>query len=228
MRDSGPKLVGLAGSNVAYIGMVCTDTLGDPAQTYHNQLAGWDPNALASFTYVHDLDDTDRDIKISFDDKQEIIVLNWQVKFRIKAQTESDKSKGDAWTKEQQKLWQSYGQDWEIRSVLRWTHTVCNDARLRSNYDNIGLRFRGESLYEGYDSASKEFKKIGAEYPRTAYDTWRESQIDILKFLELMEQATTLAQVKKLDNNVLKGIALGVYAKKHGISEEDVWHLYIK
>ena len=31
-----------------------------------------------------------------------------------------------------------------------------------------------------------------------------------------------------MDNNVIKGIALGIYAKKNAINDEDVWQLYIK
>lgn len=222
------KIIAPAGSNVAYIGMIITNTPRESAQTYHNQFLGWNTDSLSRFSYDHDANDTDRDIKISFDDMPEIIVLNWQVKFRINPQSEADKSPGDAWTEEQQNLWQSYGKDWEARSVLRWTHTICNDKSIRSDYDDIGLTFRGESLYEGYESASTEFKKLSVEYTQIEYDTWRESQKHIFNFLEAIRQASELEQIKQMDHEVLKGIALGIYAKKHGINEKDVWQLYIK
>ncbi len=219
------KIIAPAGSNVAYIGMIITNTPLEPAQTYHIQEKNL---PTARFLYSHDTKDTDRDVKISFDKMPEIIVLNWQVKFRMQPQSEGDKSQGDAWAKEQQKCWQSYGQDWEARSVLHWTHKICNDKSLLSDYDNVGLMFRGESLYEGYESACTEFKKLNVEYTQIEYDTWRESQKHIFKFLESIRQVSTLAQIKQMDNNVIKGIALGIYAKKNAINDEDVWQLYIK
>jgi hypothetical protein len=222
------KLIGLAGSNIAYIGMVLTGTPFGKALSYHNQVFDHRDKGKGRFQYFHDMTKDDSDVKIIFDDQQEIIVLNWQVKFRLHPDSDFNTKEGDVWSRSQYQIWKDFGSLWETRAVLQWTHSLHDDQHLRSTSDYAGSIFDGQSLYKGFTEARAEFSKFGIDYTQQDYNDWRHSQGIVFGYIEQLNDVTEVGQVDSLPNDVLKGIALGRVAKNNGLSDDNVWERYIK
>tara|TARA_Y100001937_G_scaffold97060_1_gene132082 strand:- start:7384 stop:8055 length:672 start_codon:yes stop_codon:yes gene_type:complete len=222
------KLLGVAGSNVAYIGMVINKLPITKTLTYHGQYYDSKRNKTPRFGYIHDMASQDRDIKIAFDFWQELPVINWHVKFRLHPQTNYDARVGERWNRQQKPLWNAYDDLWESRSILRWTSTWLNDPYMKSNADNIGKIFHGTCLYEGYESARAEFKKFDIDYTKDSYDSWRESQNVVLEYWQQVKDAVNVEKARKLGTQTLTGVALGMIASKNKITEDEVWETYLK
>ena len=222
------KLLGIAGSNIAYIGMVLCQMPIINTLTYHGQYFDGKKDSDRNFNYVHDMTSQDRDIKIAFDYWQELPVINWQVKFRLHPNTEYDAKAGHLWNDQQKSLWSSYDDLWETRSILRWTSTTLGDPYMKSDADKVGRIFKGTCLYEGYESARAEFKKFDIDYPKDSYDNWRQSQDVVFKYWQQVKDAVSVEKARALGSQTLVGVALGSIASKNKITEEEVWETFIK
>ena len=186
--------------------------------------------------WTHNLDYpvNDKCVKIYFEKYMEIIILNWNFKFRITPADGipfsdiSDQYFGEEWEKTQKYNWSAYKEKWDMRATLHWLYKIFNDKKYSAKIKRPGKNFNGASLYEGYESAKEQFGEFDVEYSMEQYTDWKNSQQVILNSWSKIKECKNITDVDFLDFEFEKGVALGLISISNNISEEDTWELYIK
>ena len=166
-------------------------------------------------------------IKIYFDKFLEIIILNWHYKIR-KFMDPNDREHlnfGPDWELSQKEAWKSYGDDWEIRAVLRWLYSIYNDVLYCERIKPPGKNFDGCCLYIGYEESKQEFANFGVNYTQEQYQEWKDSQKSIISVWKNMDKPNFVNEFKY---DFEKGVYIGLQGIQNKITEDQAWESYIK
>lgn len=219
-----------AGSNISYIKSILYKyPLMQSMLSYHTI------PELEEFK-THDLDYpvNDKCVKIYFEKYMEIIILNWNFKFRITPADgfsnsgKSWQSHGPEWEETQKYVWSMCKEKWDIRATLHWLYKIFNDKKYSVKIESPGKNFNGASLYEGYESAKEQFSKFGVEYSMKQYTDWKNSQQVIFNSWSKIKECKNITDIDFLDFEFEKGVALGLIGISNNISEDIIWKKYVK
>jgi hypothetical protein len=233
-------LLGTPGSNINYIGLVLTDCVRLPVLTYHYHLLGSHTKDFeqANFRYSLTYDYSCRNalenpstitIQILCKDKFQYILLNWFHKWNNKQ--DSDFPYLQKWMEQQDAAWAEVHDDKDTRlsrAVLHWFYKF-NDREFIDIKDinEIKNKFLFESFYTGYHlDLQKEFDKYKKNYTKYMYDQWAQSQNIVFRSADKIEK--NIEHPERLDTFFEKGIAMGLYGQKSGLSETDTWRHFYK
>ncbi len=220
-----PFIIAPAGSNMSYIEGVLRGIKITPGL-----FAGLSYHHLGVINRTSDLNYTpinDQCIKIYFNKFLELIILNWHYKLRVFVDP-SDREHlvfGPEWEQQQKEAWKYYGNDWEIRAVLRWLYSIYQDPSYGEKIKAPGRNFDGCCLYEGYEESKREFAKFGVDYTQQQYESWRESQKKIISVWKDMDKPDFVNGFKY---DFEKGVYIGLKGMKSNMTEEQAWEQYIK
>ena len=223
-------IIAPAGSNITYIGFILNNIKIKDILTYHN-LYFKQSRIKTKFSWIHNLDInyvSKQDVKIYFDHYQEVIILNWHIKFRTYPNSKHDTDYGKSWEQEQKLSWEKFTTQWEERAILHQTIKILTETNISQKIYYPGRNFNGSCLYKGYAESKEEFLKFGINYSKSQYDVWKDSQKPIFDRWHFILSNITLEKIKKIDSPIEKGIALGVYSINNKIVENELWEKYIK
>jgi hypothetical protein len=211
-----------AGSNVSYIQGIFAEQEITPALAYHHLKGTGNHTANLRHTPIDD-----QCTKIYFEKFLEIIILNWHYKLRINVDPDDHRytQYGPDWEVSQKEAWKKFGNKWEIRAVVRWLYSIYNDVIYREKISPPGNNFNGCCLYEGFESAEKEFAKFGVNYTQKQFQAWQDSQKIILSVWKNMYKPNFVDNFKY---DFEKGVYIGLHGIQNKITEEQAWESYIK
>jgi hypothetical protein len=219
-----------AGSNISYIRFILSKyPLTQHILSYHTI-----PNVDNLWTHDLDYPVNDKCIKIYFEKYIEIIILNWNFKFRITPADEinpsgkSNQYYGKEWKKTQKHIWGIFKEKWDMRATLHWLYKIFNDKKYSVKIESPGKNFNGASLYEGYESAKEQFSEFRIEYSMKQYTDWKDSQQVIFNSWAKIKECKNITDVDFLDFEFEKGIALGLIGITNNMSEDIIWKKYVK
>lgn len=227
-----------AGSNVNYIALSITYKV-KPALAYHyNEDGGHstDPNKFRNWicwmrwsnkirTFMQD--QRYKVIQILCNDKLEYLLLNWFEKHSRKF--DHDYPYLHEWIGQQTLAWQKVCKNEEdclIRATLHWFYKIHN----KRDPDVIDIKeikdkFHFNLFYNNnFELLANEFKKYDVIYTKKMYSDWVTSQKIIFDSHDKI--ISSLENPKELHSFWQKGIALGLYGKKHKLDEQQAWKRY--